>query len=83
MHVKYDPTKPLPPANEHVDYAILDATTDEDIARQIAEDPDTASDMSDALDEIARRLENGEPLPPGVRIVNGAKPAQKRQRKTA
>ena len=30
-----------------VDYAKLDATTDEDIARQIAEDPDTAPDMAD------------------------------------
>ncbi len=28
--------------------ALIDATTDEDIARQIAEDPDTAPDQSDA-----------------------------------
>lgn len=32
-----------------IDWAAVDATTDEDIARQIAEDPDTAPDLSDAL----------------------------------
>ena len=38
------------PANKRAirsDLARLDATTDEDIARQIAEDPDTAPDLSD------------------------------------
>ena len=32
------------------DWARVDAMTDEDIARQIAEDPDVAPDMSDALE---------------------------------
>jgi putative transcriptional regulator len=32
-----------------VDWARIDAMTDEDIARQIAEDPDVAPDMSEAL----------------------------------
>ena len=31
---------------EESDWTRVDATTDEDIARQIAEDPDTAPDMS-------------------------------------
>src|SRR5712691_6602927 len=31
----------------HSDLAKLDATTDEDIARQIAEDPDTAPELTD------------------------------------
>jgi putative transcriptional regulator len=34
---------------EQTDWTRIDATTDEDIARQIAEDPDTAPDMSDEL----------------------------------
>ena len=34
---------------EPVDWARIDAMTDEDIARQIAEDPDVAPDMSEAL----------------------------------
>ena len=33
-----------------VDWARIDAMTDEDIARQIAEDPDVAPDMSEALE---------------------------------
>jgi putative transcriptional regulator len=33
-----------------VDWQRVDAMTDEDIARQIAEDPDVAPDMSDALE---------------------------------
>ena len=33
-----------------VDWARVDAMTDEDIARQIAEDPDVAPDMSEALE---------------------------------
>ena len=32
------------------DWARIDAMTDEDIARQIAEDPDVAPDMSEALE---------------------------------
>jgi putative transcriptional regulator len=39
---------PLPPGR--VDYERLRATTDEDIARQIAEDPDTAPDMGNVTD---------------------------------
>ncbi len=35
---------------EPVDRARIDAMTDEDIARQIAEDPDVAPDMSEALE---------------------------------
>jgi putative transcriptional regulator len=35
---------------EKSDWKRIDAMTDEDIARQIAEDPDVAPDMSDALE---------------------------------
>jgi len=35
---------------EKVDWPRIDAMTDEDIARQIAEDPDVAPDMSEALE---------------------------------
>jgi putative transcriptional regulator len=35
---------------EKVDWERIDATTEEDIARQIAEDPDVAPDMSEALE---------------------------------
>lgn len=35
---------------EKTDWRRIDAMTDEDIARQIAEDPDVAPDMSEALD---------------------------------
>jgi putative transcriptional regulator len=35
---------------EKGDWKRIDAMTDEDIARQIAEDPDVAPDMSDALE---------------------------------
>ena len=35
---------------EPADWARIDAMTDEDIARQIADDPDVAPDMSDALE---------------------------------
>jgi putative transcriptional regulator len=35
---------------EKVDWERIDAMTDEDIARQIAEDPDVAPDMSEALE---------------------------------
>ena len=34
---------------ENTDWRRIDAMTDEDIARQIAEDPDVAPDMSEAL----------------------------------
>ncbi len=34
-------------AAREVDWARLDATTDEEIARQIAEDPDVAPDLSE------------------------------------
>lgn len=37
----------------HSDLAKLDATTDDDIARQIAEDPDTAPEMTDEFFERA------------------------------
>ena len=32
---------------EEMDWTVFDALTDEDIARQIAEDPDTAPDLSE------------------------------------
>jgi putative transcriptional regulator len=35
---------------EQTDWKRIDAMTDEDIARQIAEDPDVAPDMSEALE---------------------------------
>ena len=35
---------------EQVDWRRIDAMTDEDIARQIAEDPDVAPDLSEALE---------------------------------
>ena len=35
-----------PPGSDDVDWAKLRATTDEDIARQIAEDPDTAPEVT-------------------------------------
>jgi putative transcriptional regulator len=38
---------------EPVDWARIDAMTDDDIARQIAEDPDVAPDMSEALERGA------------------------------
>src|SRR5713101_6668275 len=39
------------------DLAKLDATTDEDIARQIAEDPDTAPELTDDwFDKAERRV---------------------------
>jgi hypothetical protein len=60
-----------------IDLARVLATTDDDIARQIAEDQDTAPDGSGALEEIARRLEAGEPLPPGVRLVKPRKSLKK------
>lgn len=37
----------------HTDLVKLDATTDEDIARQIAEDPDTAPELTDEFFERA------------------------------
>jgi putative transcriptional regulator len=37
-------------AKEPADWARIDGMTDEDIARQIAEDPDVAPDMSEALE---------------------------------
>ena len=37
-------------AKQPVDWARIDAMTDKDIARQIAEDPDVAPDMSEALE---------------------------------
>jgi hypothetical protein len=36
----------LPGAEEGIDWRQVDATTEEDIARQIAEDPDAATDMA-------------------------------------
>jgi putative transcriptional regulator len=37
-------------AKEKTDWQRIDAMTDEDIARQIAEDPDVAPDMTEALE---------------------------------
>jgi putative transcriptional regulator len=45
---------------EHFDWSMFDAATDADIDRMIAEDPDTAPDMSDADLARARLI-----VPPG------------------
>lgn len=47
-----DPTRPLTPAEERAmqatDWDAIDAMTDDDIAQQIADNPDAAPDLSDA-----------------------------------
>ena len=55
--VRIDPDDPgtLPPGQ--VDYAVLDATTEEDIARQIREDD------AEALRDMARSARRADPLP--------------------
>ena len=57
VRVRIDPDDPesLPPAQ--VDYAVLDATTEEDIARQIREDD------AEAMRDMARSDRRAEPLP--------------------
>ncbi len=42
-----------------MDWAKIDATTDEDIARQIAEDPDTAPELTDEMMLDAYLVVNG------------------------
>ena len=46
-------------ARDRIDWARIDAMTDEDIARQIAEDPDVAPDMSDIIPLIRARQNLG------------------------
>jgi len=55
--VRIDPDDPgsLPPGR--VDYAVLDATTEEDIARQIREDD------AEAMRDMARSTRRADPLP--------------------
>ena len=55
--VRIDPDDPgtLPPGR--VDYAVLDATTEEDIARQIREDD------AEAMRDMARSARRAAPLP--------------------
>ena len=55
--VRIDPDDPgsLPPGR--VDYAVLDATTEEDIARQIREDD------AEAMRDMARSVRRADPLP--------------------
>ena len=48
---------------ETMDWAAVDALTDEDIARQIAEDPDTAPDLSEWDWSKARLVRPVRPLP--------------------
>jgi putative transcriptional regulator len=50
------PTKRRQPSKS--DWARIDATTDEEIAAQIADDPDTAPDLADT---IAARIGRVEP----------------------
>lgn len=52
------------PASKDVDYDMLDATTDDDIARQIAEDSDTAPDMADWTRTPARVVRPVSKRPP-------------------
>ncbi|HEY0836362.1 MAG TPA: XRE family transcription factor [Azospirillum sp.] len=47
-----------------VDWAVIDAMTDEDIARQIAENPDAGPDLSDAPPEALRIVHS----PGGVNV---------------
>ena len=55
--VRIDPNDPesLPPGR--VDYAVLDATTEEHIARQIREDD------AEAMRDVARSARRADPLP--------------------
>ena len=55
--VRIDPDDPetLPPGR--VDYAVLDATTEEDIARQIREDD------AEAMRDVAWSTRRADPLP--------------------
>ncbi len=55
--------KTLKPGDKdaEADLAALDAMTDEDIARQIAEDPDVAPDMSEWTASTPRLIQPLEP----------------------
>lgn len=50
------------------DFARLDATTDEDIARQIAEDPDTAPEFTEAMMENAEWVMPAKKIPISFRV---------------
>lgn len=47
------------------DWSKVDATSEEDIARQIVEDPDTAPDLSTVLSGDVRRVHS---MPTGIRL---------------
>lgn len=53
---------------EEIDWARVDATTDEDIARQIAEDPDTAPIADDEFFKTARLVLPEPKTPVSIRI---------------
>jgi uncharacterized protein (DUF4415 family) len=48
-HMKRSKSEIAEPKKSRSDWARLDATTDDDIARQIASDPDTAPEFSDEM----------------------------------
>jgi putative transcriptional regulator len=52
------------------DWAALDAMTDDDIARQIAADPDAAPDLSDAPPETIRAPNPHRNKPPEGEVSN-------------
>lgn len=58
--------KQIAAALADIDWEAIDAMTDEDIARQIAEDPDAPPDLSDAPPELVRVIH-----PPGGVNVRG------------
>lgn len=64
-------------ATRAVDYDVLDATTEDDIARQIAEDPDTAPDMARWTRTPSRvvRVTSG-----GAGDANSAEPKQNKHK---
>jgi uncharacterized protein (DUF4415 family) len=59
---------PAKGATGRTDFARLDATTDEDIARQIAEDPDTAPEFTDAMMENAEWVMPAKKVPISFRV---------------
>src|SRR5919112_4716138 len=64
------------PENKHVIYsnlAKLDATTDEDIARQIAEDPDTAPELTDEFFDKAEIRHGDQLIRPGRPLLDISK----------
>ncbi len=59
-----------------MDWAKVDVTTDEDIARQIAADPDTAPELTDdALERAVIVSPNGRRTPYRKRVAKTREPA--------